>query len=90
MAVIGVTHDQEGVPLTRVPVKIKVALGLPRGYEDPVTGAKSNAPRKLFHFHVQTRNVKSGKWEFDPALHKELFKEVAPGVGYSTGWQRHG
>lgn len=66
MPVKGVTHNDKGEIMTRVPVKYKVALGLPRGYEG------ASRPKKLFHFLVQSRDDK-GKWQFDNELHKKLF-----------------
>ena len=69
MPVKNVTHDDTGEMKERIPVKYKVALGLPKGGIDPETKKKLGSPKKLFYFLLQNRNDK-GEWTPDEGLNK--------------------
>lgn len=68
----GMSHTKDGKALNRVPVKYKVALGLPRGYQSSPGAAPLAAPQKLYHFLIESRSD-SGEWEPDEQKTKELF-----------------
>ena len=60
--------------MTRVPVRHKVALGLPRGYKETPSSKPLGAPKKLFHFIAQSRD-ENGEWAIDVDLQKRVFGE---------------
>lgn len=72
MPVKNISHNQTGIPMTRVPVRHKVALGLPRGYKETPSSNPLVAPKKLFHFIAQSRN-NDGEWAIDEDLQKRVF-----------------
>jgi hypothetical protein len=45
MGILGLTHDESGSALEKLPVTIKVAIG-----EGPEAGKENGHPRKLDHF----------------------------------------
>lgn len=62
MGILGLTHDERGEVVQRLPVAIKVAIGLG-------PNEQRNYPTKLDHF-VVLRKIGGAKWEPDPELTK--------------------
>ena len=56
MGILGLTHDENGAPLEKLPVTIKVAIG-----EGPAPDDENSSPRALFHFVFKRRTMR-GKW----------------------------
>lgn len=65
MPIYGVTHTQEGTPIKRATVGLKLSIGLP-----PQDG--KNYPQRLDHFIVTVKTGKLGQWEEDKAFTKAL------------------
>ena len=55
MGILGLTHDESGVALEKLPVTIKVAIG-----EGPVPGSENGHPQRLDHF-VFKRKTQRGQ-----------------------------
>jgi hypothetical protein len=77
MGILGLTHDEKGSALEKLPVTIKVAIG-----EGPDPGKENCHPRKLDHF-VFKRKTHHGQdvvWEPAPDIaqvHGEKPTELA-------------
>jgi len=77
MGILGLTHDENGSALEKLPVTIKVAIG-----EGPEPGKENGHPRKLDHF-VFKRRMQRGQdviWEPAPDIaqaHGEKPTELA-------------
>jgi hypothetical protein len=56
MGILGLTHDENGAALERLPVTIKVAIG-----EGPAPDDENSSPRALFHFVFKRRTIR-GQW----------------------------
>ena len=68
MGILGLTHDERGAALEKLPVTIKVAIG-----EAPEPGDGNSHPRRLDHF-VFKRKTRRGQdvvWESAPDIAKE-------------------
>jgi Recombination directionality factor-like len=77
MAILGLTHDENGAALEKLPVTIKVAIG-----EGPDPDDESSNPRALFHF-VFKRKVMRGQsvyWESAPDV-AEVYGEKPTQLG---------
>ncbi|HUZ94354.1 MAG TPA: hypothetical protein VMU57_05515 [Edaphobacter sp.] len=77
MGILGLTHDEKGVALEKLPVAIKVAIG-----EGPDPDDVNSNPRALFHF-VFKRKVMCGRsvyWQSAPDI-AELFGEKPTQLG---------
>ncbi len=53
MGILGLTHDENGVALERLPVTIKVAIG-----EGPQRGEQNGHPRRLDHFVFKRKTLR--------------------------------
>lgn len=65
MGILGLTHDENGAALEKLPVTVKVAIG-----EGPEPGKDNGHPRKLDHF-VFKRRIERGQdvvWEPAPDI----------------------
>lgn len=62
MAILGLTHDETGAALEKVPVTIKVAIG-----EGPDAGDKNGRPRKLDHFVFKRKSLREQEVVWEPA-----------------------
>jgi hypothetical protein len=77
MGILGLTHDENGSPLEKLPVTLKIAIG-----EGPEPGKENGHPRKLDHF-VFKRRMQRGQdvvWEPAPDIaqaHGEKPTELA-------------
>jgi hypothetical protein len=71
MAILGITHDEKGAALEKLPVRIKVAVG-----EGPDPEDENSQPRGLFHFVFKRRVLRHGYpvWESAPEI-AEVFGE---------------
>jgi hypothetical protein len=69
MGILGLTHDERGTSLQRLPVTIKVSIG--RG-PDPAKGRKY--PEPLDHFEFLEKNTRGADvvWEADPDVTKVM------------------
>jgi hypothetical protein len=77
MAILGLTHDQNGSALEKLPVSIKVAIG-----EISENGSKDSHPVPLDHF-VFKRRVQQGRdvcWKAAPDIAR-LFGEKPTEIG---------
>ena len=77
MGILGLTHDEKGVALEKLPVAIKVAIG-----EGPDPDDENGDPRALFHF-VFKRKVMRGQsvyWESAPDI-AEVYGEKPTKLG---------
>jgi Recombination directionality factor-like len=77
MGILGLTHDENGVALEKLPVRIKVAIG-----EGPEPGSQNGHPRRLDHF-VFKRKTLCGQdvvWEAAPEIAK-LYGEKPTELG---------
>lgn len=77
MGILGLTHDEKGAALEKLPVTIKVAIG-----EGPEPGKENSHPRKLDHFVFKrkTLNGQDVVWEPAPEIaeaHGEKPTELA-------------
>lgn len=72
MGILGLTHDESGVALERLPITIKVAIG-----EGPDPGNGNGHPRKLDHFVFKRKTLRGQEvvWEPAPDIVKALGKE---------------
>lgn len=63
MGILGLTHDEKGAALDKLPVIIKVAIG-----EGPEPGQENGQPRKLDHFIFKRRTLRGQDVVWEPAL----------------------
>jgi len=65
MGILGLTHDENGMALEKLPVTIKVAIG-----EGPAPDDENGSPRALFHFVFKRRTVREETvyWEAAPDI----------------------
>jgi Recombination directionality factor-like len=65
MGILGLTHDENGSALEKLPVTIKVAIG-----EGPTPDDENSSPRALFHFVFKRRTVRGQMvyWESAPDI----------------------
>ncbi|MGH9895152.1 MAG: hypothetical protein ACREA0_24840, partial [bacterium] len=62
MGILGLTHDENGVALERLPVTIKVAIG-----EGPEPGDQNGHPRRLDHFIFKRKTLRGQDVVWEPA-----------------------
>ena len=62
MGILGLTHDENGVALEKLPVTIKVAIG-----EGPEPGNQNGHPRRLDHFVFKRKMLRGQDVVWDPA-----------------------
>jgi hypothetical protein len=62
MGILGLTHDENGVALERLPVTIKVAIG-----EGPEPGDQNGHPRRLDHFIFKRKTQRGQDVVWEPA-----------------------
>ncbi len=62
MGILGLTHDENGCALEKLPVTIKVAIG-----EGPAPDDKNGSPRALFHFVFKRRTMRAQTVCWEPA-----------------------
>ncbi len=62
MGILGLTHDENGVALERLPVTIKVAIG-----EGPQPGEQNGHPRRLDHFVFKRKTLQGQDVVWEPA-----------------------
>ena len=67
MGILGLTHDENGAALEKLPVRIKVAIG-----EGPEQGSQNGYPRKLDHFVFKRKTLRGQDvvWEPTPEIAK--------------------
>jgi hypothetical protein len=63
MGILGLTHDENGAALEKLPVTIKVAIG-----EGPEPGNANGHPRKLDHFVFKRKTLREQDVVWEPAL----------------------
>src|SRR5260370_42107406 len=63
MGILGLTHDENGAALEKLPVTIKVAIG-----EGPEPGNANGHPRKLDHFVFKRKTLLGQDVVWEPAL----------------------
>ena len=63
MGILGLTHDENGTALEKLPVTIKVAIG-----EGPEPGKDNGHPRKLDHFVFKRKTLREQDVVWEPAL----------------------
>ena len=63
MGILGLTHDENGAALEKLPVTIKVAIG-----EGPEPGKENGQPRKLDHFVFKRKTLCEQDIVWEPAL----------------------
>jgi hypothetical protein len=63
MGILGLTHDENGAALEKLPVTIKVAIG-----EGPEPGKENGHPRKLDHFVFKRKTLREQEVVWEPAL----------------------
>lgn len=63
MGILGLTHDENGAALEKLPVTIKVAIG-----EGPEPGNANGHPRKLDHFIFKRKTLRGQDVVWEPAL----------------------
>lgn len=71
MAILGVTHDEQGNPLQRLAISRKVSIGLPAG-----EGGR-RAPQKLDHFRITVKDA-TGNWIEDEELREQIEENRKP------------
>jgi hypothetical protein len=73
MGILGLTHDENGAALEKLPVTIKVAIG-----EGPAPDDENSSPRALFHFVFKRRTMREQMvyWESAPDI-TEVFGDKA-------------
>jgi Recombination directionality factor-like len=62
MGILGLTHDESGVALEKLPVTIKVAIG-----EGPEPGNGNSHPRRLDHFVFKRKTLRGQDVVWEPA-----------------------
>jgi len=62
MGILGLTHDENGSALEKLPVTIKVAIG-----EGPEPGNQNDHPRRLDHFVFKHKTLRGQDVVWDPA-----------------------
>jgi hypothetical protein len=62
MGILGLTHDENGSALEKLPVTIKVAIG-----EGPAPDDANGSPRALFHFVFKRRTMRGQLVYWEPA-----------------------
>jgi len=62
MGILGLTHDENGTALEKLPVTIKVAIG-----EGPAPDDENGSPRALFHFVFKRRTMRGQMVCWEPA-----------------------
>src|SRR6266436_3372902 len=62
MGILGLTHDENGSALEKLPVTIKVAIG-----EGPEPGSQNDHPRRLDHFVFKRKTLREQDVVWDPA-----------------------
>ncbi len=62
MGILGLTHDENGAALEKLPVTIKVAIG-----EGPAPDDENGSPRALFHFVFKRRTMHGQMVCWEPA-----------------------
>ncbi len=62
MGILGLTHDENGAALEKLPVTIKVAIG-----EGPTPDDENGSPRALFHFVFKRRTMRGQMVFWEPA-----------------------
>jgi len=62
MGILGLTHDDSGVALEKLPVAIKVAIG-----EPPEPGNQNSHPRRLDHFVFKRKTLRGQDVVWEPA-----------------------
>jgi hypothetical protein len=62
MGILGLTHDQSGVALEKLPVAIKVAIG-----EAPEPGSQNSHPKRLDHFIFKRKTLRGQDVAWEPA-----------------------
>ena len=62
MGILGLTHDESGAALERLPVTIKVAIG-----EGPEPGEQNGHPRRLDHFIFKRKALRGQDVVWEPA-----------------------
>ena len=62
MGILGLTHDESGTALEKLPVRIKVAIG-----EGPEPGSQNGHPRRLDHFVFKRRTLRGQDVVWEPA-----------------------
>jgi hypothetical protein len=69
MGILGLTHDESGAALEKLPVTIKVAIG-----EGPEPGNGNSHPRRLDHFVFKRKTLRGQDviWESAPDISKAL------------------
>jgi hypothetical protein len=63
MGILGLTHDENGAALEKLPVTLKVAIG-----EGPEPGKENGHPRKLDHFVFKRKTLREQEVVWEPAL----------------------
>ena len=62
MGILGLTHDENGAALEKLPVMIKVAIG-----EGPTPDDENSGPRAVFHFVFKRRTIRGQMVYWEPA-----------------------
>src|SRR5258708_9591894 len=62
MGILGLTHDQSGAALEKLPVAIKVAIG-----EAPEPGNQNSHPKRLDHFVFKRKTLRGQDVVWEPA-----------------------
>ena len=62
MGILGLTHDENGTALEKLPVTIKVAIG-----EGPAPNDEKSIPKALFHFVFKRRTMRGQMVCWEPA-----------------------
>jgi Recombination directionality factor-like len=62
MGILGLTHDENGTALEKLPVTIKVAIG-----EGPEPGNRNSHPRRLDHFVFKRKTLRGQDVVWEPA-----------------------
>ncbi len=62
MGILGLTHDENGSALEKLPVTIKVAIG-----KGPEPGNQNDHPRRLDHFVFKRKTLRGQDVVWDPA-----------------------
>jgi len=62
MGILGLTHDENGEALEKLPVTIKVAIG-----EGPAPDDENGSPRALFHFVFKRKTMREQSVLWEPA-----------------------
>ena len=77
MGILGLTHDEKGAALEKLPVAIKVAIG-----EGPDPDDEDSNPRALFHFVFKRKVMRGGSvyWESAPEI-AEVYGEKPTEIG---------